>query len=107
MTDDALLIKTIEVNADTIRVRPGDIKRLDPALSAKQVPRNIGIEAVFGQVLSPGQQSKTRFVDNQVQKTRHPANRTIAVVENERRRRIYLKRDCATVTTATMRHVLI
>ena len=107
MTDDALLLKAIEVDADTIWIRPGHIERFDAALSTKQVPRNTGIEAVFGQVLCSGQQSKTRFVDNQVQKTRHSADRTIAIVENERRRCIHLKRDCATVTTPTMGHVLV
>jgi D-serine deaminase-like pyridoxal phosphate-dependent protein len=92
-------VQAVEIYADSIGVRPGHVERFYPALSAKKMARDARIEAVFEQVPGAGQQSKVRFPDNQVQIAAHPADRTVAIVEFKRWRRVDLESDGAAVAT--------
>jgi len=67
-------IETVQVDAKTVGVRTGDVKRLDSAGATEQVPGNTGMKAIFDEPVPALQQPEPVGRDNQVQVTGFFAN---------------------------------
>jgi hypothetical protein len=95
-------IETPEIDAKSIWVGSGYIKRLYTANLAEMMLRNTGAECIGGEACPASQQTKFFRWNDQVKKSRLAANRAIALREHWILGKFHLKPDRAAVATARL-----
>src|SRR5690242_11395446 len=95
-------IEAARVDAVTMRMRTRNVERFHTAVFAEQVPRGAGVETVFGERVFALQQAEARSGHDEMQETRHAADRAVAFLHLRMRRRIHFETHAAAVAAAGM-----
>ena len=99
---DRAWIEAAHVDVNPVGIGARNIETLDSAMTAEAMLRGAGIERVLGQRIGTAEQAKPMRRHDQVQEAAHPADRTIAIKRDDRRRRIDFKTDATAMATAVV-----
>ena len=99
---DRARVQAADIDVDAVGIRARNIETLDPAHFAETMLGDAGVEGVLGQIVMAGDQPKPRRRHDQMPEAAHPAQRAIAFLHGEHRRRVDLENNAAAMTAAAM-----
>ncbi len=100
---DGSRIQTPRVHAQSIRMRARNVERLHATDGTEEVLRCFRMEPVAGQTVSPRQQAKARFGNDEVPIAELRTDRTVALIDLDGFRCVDFESNSAAMTPAPMR----